>query len=184
MGGLRRALSALGGASERARLAGDVAAYLRERLPADYVVLTRYAPRDGSDSEVPVVVVGPHGVLVVEPRDEEGDLVCYQDHWYRGGVARMSHALRDSPSNRARWNASRVKNDLASGGFIYTSVEAVVVFTRGHLQDARSSCVSVCAGLDDLVRQLLLHAPSAEATSERTRSLVDALARPIRLVSA
>lgn len=146
-------------------------------------MLARYLPRDGSEDEVPVVVVGPHGVLVVEPCDEEGDLVCYQDHWYRRTALGGSHALHDSPSNRARWNAARVKGDLASGGFIYTSVEAVVVLTRGRPDDVRSSCVPVCAGLDELVGQLMLLEPSAAATAERTRSLVDALARPIRLMA-
>ncbi len=124
MAGFRRALAALGGVHPRARLAERCASHLRRELPPeDYVVLTRYLPRDGSDDEVPVVVVGPHGVLVIEPCDDEGDLVCYQDHWYRRTALGGSHAMHDSPSNRARWNAARVKADLASGGFIYTSVE-------------------------------------------------------------
>lgn len=59
---------------------GGAAAYLGERLSADYVVMARYAPRDVSSDVVPLVVLGPHGVLVVALRDEEGALVCYQDH--------------------------------------------------------------------------------------------------------
>ncbi len=184
MPGFRRALAALGGVHPRARLAERSAAYLRGELPAeDYVVLARYVPRDDSDEEVSMVVVGPHGVLVVEPRDDEGDLVCYQDHWYRRTPLGDSHALHDSPSNRARWNAARVKSDLASGGFIYTAVEGVVVLTRGRPDDVRSSCVPVCVGLDELVGQLMLHEPSAGATAEHTRALVEALAKPIRLMA-
>jgi len=87
MGGLRTAFATLAGHGGRARLAERAAAYLGERLSTDYVVLARYAPRDVSSDVVPLVVLGPHGVLVVEPRDEEGALVCYQDHC-TGGPAR------------------------------------------------------------------------------------------------
>src|SRR2546425_1205375 len=61
---LARALR-LRGASE---LADAVAKQLEGRLPGDYVVLSHYAPRDDGEAEVAVVVVGPPGVVVVEPR--------------------------------------------------------------------------------------------------------------------
>src|SRR5438093_4125452 len=79
MGGLRTAFAALAGHGPRARLAEHAAAELGERLSADFIVMARYAPRDDSSDVVPLVILGPHGVLVVEPRDEEGGLVCYQD---------------------------------------------------------------------------------------------------------
>src|SRR2546430_16752089 len=34
-------------------------------LPAGYVAVPHYAPRDGADDEVPMVVIGPPGVLVI-----------------------------------------------------------------------------------------------------------------------
>jgi hypothetical protein len=182
MGGLGSAFTALAGHRPRARLAERAAAYLGERLSADYVVIARYAPRDLSSDVVPLVVLGPHGVLVVEPRDEEGALVCYQDHWYRRTGPGVSHPLSDSPSKRAHSNAARVKRDLASGGFIYTPVEAVVVLTRGTPDDVGSSCVPVIAGMDALVRHLESHA-QPDSSSEHTRALVGALSGPIRLVT-
>jgi hypothetical protein len=182
MGGLRSALSALAGHGPRARLAEHAAAYLGDRLSADYVVMARYAPRDDGGDVVPLVVLGPHGVLVVEPRDEAGSLVCYQDHWYRRTGPGISHPLSDSPSKRARFNAARVKSDLASGGFIYTPVEGVVVLTRGKADDVGSSCVPVIVGMDDLVRHLEGHT-RRDASSERTHALVGALSGPIRLAS-
>ena len=183
MGGLRTALAALAGHGPRARLAERGAAYLGERLPDDYVVLARYAPRDVSSDLVPLVVLGPHGVLVVELRDEEGALVCYQDHWYRRTSAGMSHPLSDSPSKRAHANAARVKSDLSSGGFIYTTVESVVVLTRGQPDDVGSSCVPVITGLDGLVRHLETHT-RRDSSAEHTRALVRALSGPIRLATA
>lgn len=182
LGGLRSALAALAGGGPRARLAERAAAYLGERLSTDYVVMTRYAPRDTSSDVVPLVILGPHGVLVVEPRDEEGALACYQDHWYRRPAPGVSHSFSDSPSKRARGNAARVKGDLASGGFIYTPVEGVVVLTRGQPDDVGSSCVAVIAGMDALVRHLEAHAQH-DGSIERTRALVGALSGPIQLAS-
>jgi nuclease-like protein len=182
MGGLRSALTALTGDRPRARLAERAVSYLSERLSEDYVVIARYAPRDVSSDLVPLVIVGPHGVLVVELRDEEGALVCYQDHWYRRTGPGVSHPLSDSPSKRAHANAARVKSDLASGGFIYTPVDSVVVLTRGTPDDVGSSCVPVIAGMDGLVRHLEAHS-HRDGSSEHTRALVGALSEPIRLVS-
>lgn len=182
MGGLRTAFAAFAGHGPRTRLAERAVAYLGERLSPDYVVLACYAPRDVSSDVVPLVVLGPNGVLVVEPRDEEGALVCYQDHWYRRTGPGISHPLSDSPSKRAHANAARVKGDLASGGFPYTPVEAVVVLTRGQPDDVGSSCVPVITGMDGLVRHLESHT-QRDSSTEHTRALVGALSGPIKLAS-
>ena len=181
MGGLRSAFTALAD-RPRTRLAERVATYLGERLSTDFVIMARYAPRDVSSEVVPLVVLGPHGVLVIEPRDDEGALVCYQDHWYRRTGPGVSHPLSDSPSKRARANAARVKSDLASGGFIYTPVDGVVVLTRGQPDDVGSSCVRVLAGMDALVRHLESHS-QRDSSVEHTRELVGALSGPIKLAS-
>jgi hypothetical protein len=182
MEGLRTAFAALAGHGLRARLGDRAAAYLEEHLSTDYVVMARYAPRDVRSDVVPLVVLGPHGVMVVEVRDDEGALVCYQDHWYRRTGRGASHPLSDSPSKRAHANAARVKSDLSSGGFIYTSVEGVVVLTRGQPADVGSSCVPVIAGLDGLVRHLETHT-RRDSSTEHTRALVGALSGPIRLAT-
>jgi len=181
MGGLRSAFTALAD-RPRARLAESATAYLSERLSTDFVVMARYAPRDVSSDVVPLVVIGPHGVLVVELRDEEGGLVCYQDHWYRRAGPGVSHPISDSPSKRAHANAARVKRDLASGGFIYTPVDGVVVLTRGRPDDVGSSCVPVIAGMDGLVRHLESHS-QRDSSVEHTRELVGALSSAIRLAT-
>ena len=162
----------------RGRLADKVASYLRGQLPEDYLVLSRYAPRDGGE-RVPVVVIGRSGLVIVEPRDEGGAFVCYQDHWYTG-VGNVAHPLGDAPSLRARDNGARVKRDLGTGGFINVNVEALVVLTKGEPVDVRSSCVPVIGGLDPLVRHLLQRA-AALPTPERTRALAAALDHNIKL---
>ncbi len=178
---LQWARSAVTRADPRARLAERVALYLKEQLPEDHIVLARHAPRDGGE-RVPVVVIGRDRLVVIEPRDDEGDLVCYQDHWYRridGGVAQ---SIGDPPSLRARVNAARLRGDLGTGGVVNVPVEPIVLLTRGRPDDVRSSCVMVIAGLDPLVRHLLGRA-SAPAVPERTRALASALDHAITLAT-
>jgi len=102
-----------------------------------------------------MVVIGPPGVVVIEPRDERGEVLCYDDHWYRKqkyGVGRRFHG--QSPSQRARWNASRVRGDISvERGPI--PVEAVVVFTAAHIADVSSSSVPAFEGLPAIVDRLV-----------------------------
>lgn len=175
------ARSAVGRVDPRARLAEQVAAHLRARLPEDHQVLSRYLPRDGGE-RVAVVVIAPDGLVVIEPRDEDGDLVCHQDYWYRGFDGVLAQPLGDAPSLRARTNAARVKSDLGTGGFINVPVSALVVLTRARPVDVRSSCVPVIAGVDALVRHLSRPAGTAPGP-ERTRALAEALAHRITLAT-
>lgn len=136
-------------------LADRTAAYLSDHLPEGYVVVPHYGPRDGADEEVPMVVIGPPGVVVIEPRDEAGEVLCYDDHWYRKqkyGVGRRFHG--QSPSQRARWNAARVAGDISVDP-ARTPVDAVVVFTSAHVAEVSSSCVPVLEGLPAMVDRLV-----------------------------
>lgn len=157
-----------------ARAAEDLARTLRAKLGAEYAVIPRYRPRDDADEEVGLVLVGPPGVVVVEARGDRGEIVCYQDQWYRRANGRMRR-IADSPSKRARWNATRVRNDVAIGGFVRTPVDPVVVFTRGHISEASSSSVAVLEGAAALLDHLERHAPRSEASAQRTRALIEAL---------
>jgi nuclease-like protein len=136
-------------------LADRTAAYLCDHLPEGYVVVPHYGPRDGADEEVPMVVIGPPGVVVIEPRDEAGEVVCFEDHWYRKqkyGVGRRFHGV--SPSQRARWNAARVRGDISVDP-ARTPVEAFVVFTSAHLADVSSSSCPALEGLPAIVDRLV-----------------------------
>jgi hypothetical protein len=136
-------------------LADRTASYLCDHLPEGYVVVPHYGPRDGADDEVPMVVIGPPGVVVIEPRDEAGDVVCHEDNWYRQqkyGVGRRFHG--PSPSLRARWNAARVRGDISVDA-ARTPVDAFVVFTSAHLANASSSSVPALEGLPAIVDRLL-----------------------------
>ena len=136
-------------------LADRTAAYLEDHLPGGYVVVPHYGPRDGAEDEVPMVVIGPPGVVVIEPRDEAGEVVCHQDLWYRKqkyGVGRRFNG--QSPSQRARWNASRVCGDISVDS-MRTPVEAVVVFTSARIAGVSSSSVPALEGLPAIVDRLV-----------------------------
>jgi len=141
----------IGGPSRNDR----TAAYLSDHLPEGYIVVPHYGPRDGAEDEVPMVVIGPPGVVVIEPRDEGGEVLCYEDHWYRKqkhGVGRRFQG--QSPSQRARWNASRVRGDISVEP-TRTRVEAVVVFTSAHIAAVSSSSVPAFEGLPAIVDGLV-----------------------------
>jgi hypothetical protein len=136
-------------------LADRAAAYLADHLPPGYVVVPHYGPQDGADEEVPMVVIGPPGVIVIEPRDESGEVLCHDDDWYRKqkyGVGRRFHG--QSPSQRARWNAARVRGDISADP-ARTPVEGLVVFTSAHVADGSASCVPVLEGLPAIVERLV-----------------------------
>lgn len=176
---LRWVLATVVRTDARGRLAERVAHHLRQSLPEDHIVLAAYAPRDRGE-RIPIVVVGRLSLFVIEPRDEDGDLACYQDHWYRRVGRGRTHALAGSPSVRAQRNAGRVRNDLGTGGFMNVPIEPVVLLTRGRPDDVGSSCVPVVAGADALARYML-RGLSELPDAERTRALAAALAKNIQL---
>ncbi|HKW79111.1 MAG TPA: nuclease-related domain-containing protein [Candidatus Limnocylindria bacterium] len=176
---LQWARAAVTRADPRSRLAEDVALHLRANLPDDHIVLARHAPRDGG-VRVPVVVIGRRGLVVIEPREDAGDLVCYQDHWYRRVDGALAHPIADPPSLRARANAGRLRRDLGSGGYINVPIEALVLLTRGRPDDVRSSCVPVIAGLDALVGHLRIET-SSPADPAHAHALHAALVENIKL---
>lgn len=179
--GLRDAVRALG--SRRAgKLAERVASRLRSALGADFVVLTEYAPRDGS-AVVPLVVVGPPGIFVVEPNDEDATFGCYRDGWHRLEAQGVRH-LADSPSRRARDGAARVRTDISSGGHIRAKVDAFVLLERGRGDGCASSPVPVVCGTDALARALLALAPRREASARYTRAVAEALTQPLTVATA
>ncbi len=165
----------------RSRLAERVAEHLRPQLPDDHVLLPRYAPRDHGE-RIAVVVVGRQRVFVIEPREDEGAIVCYQDHWYRRIGPGMAQPIGDAPSLRARRNRERIRSDLGTGGFINVAIEPLVLLTRGHPDDVRSSCVPVISGIDALARHIV-HGIDPTPAPEHTRAVANALAHNITLVT-
>jgi hypothetical protein len=168
-GALLRTLRARG----KGRATRALAEALRETLPPEFGVVEHYLPQDSGDGEVDLVIVGPTGVFAVEVRDEAGDVLCYQDNWYRRGSG-AARRFEDSPSRNARWNASRVRNDVGAAGFMRTSVEPVIVFVRARLIENVSSSVPVVCGADALLSHVISRDAQA-ASAQRAQAIVQAL---------
>ena len=161
---------------DAAGLADAARSYLADHLPDGFVVVAHYRPHDGGDDEIPLLVIGPDGVTVVQPRGDEGVIRCYEDHWYRErayGVGRRIPGA--SVSQVARWNASRVRHDLATEGFARTRVQPLVMFTRARLGDVSSSTVPAVAGLDGVIAHLARTAGSG-SRADPARAVASALA--------
>jgi len=168
--------------------AGRLAATLRSALPETFVVLAGYEPRDGVDRDAGIVVIGPTGVHVIEPRESGGGLACHQDAWYRTEANGVLRRIEGSPSQEARENAARVRSDISSGGYIRMPVDGAVLIIGGPVTGAASSSVPVLEGIGAAVAFLERPFRSSSAVepvpAERTRALVAALLGPSRLATA
>jgi len=130
-----------------------------------------------------MVGVGPRGAVGVAPHGGPGGGLCHAGHGYRKrghGSGRRIPGM--SPSRRARWNAARVRSDIANGGSLRTPVEPLVVFTSASLGDVSSSSVQALAGMDAMVDRLVRGA-RADGMPARTSALADTLAEPVRLAA-
>ena len=168
--------------------AARTATALRAALPDGFVVLAGYEPRDGVDRDAGIVVVGPTGVHVIEPREATGGLACHQDAWYRTEANGVLRRIDGSPSQEARANAARVRSDISSGGYIRMPADGAVLVTGGSVTGAASASVPVLEGIPAAVafleRPLRSAASYERVPAERTRALVDALLGPSRLATA
>ncbi|GAC1696268.1 MAG: hypothetical protein NVS9B6_03090 [Candidatus Limnocylindrales bacterium] len=167
--------------------AARTATALRAALPAGFVVLAGYEPRDTVDRDAGIVVVGPTGVHVIEPREATGGLACHQDAWYRTAGNGVLRRIDSSPSQEARENAARVRSDISSGGFIRMPVDGAVLITGGPVTGAASASVPVLEGIPAAVaflERLRPSTPGERVPVDRTGALVAALLGPSRLATA
>ncbi len=179
--GARELLAALR-ARDSGKLAERVADQLSTHLGPEFVVLTEYAPRDGSEV-VPLVVVGPSGIFAIEPLADDASYGCYRDGWHRIESQGLHH-LATSPSRRARDHAARVRSDISGGGHIRTLVDAYVLLERGNGDDCATSPVPVICGVDALADQIKSGSPRWVASASQVHAVADALMHPLAVATA
>ena len=177
---LRESIRA-GAARADGKIAERIAGRLSASLGPEFVVLTEYAPRDGS-AVVPLVVVGPSGIFTIEPLAEDAAYGCYRDGWHRIEPQGLHH-LAESPSRRAREQATRVRTDISRGGHIRTSVEPLVLIERGTGADCATSPVPVVCGVPTLAERLQAHAAQT-VSARQVRAVADALIHPLAVATA
>lgn len=87
----------------------------------------------GDKQNIDHVVVGPAGVFVIETKNYNGNIRCYEDEWSRKKVGRRGtvyDAGMGNPSKQAKRNAVVLKNWFASENLDVGYISAVVVFTN------------------------------------------------------
>lgn len=85
-------------------------AYLRDHLPASYLVLHNFEIlRDGEAFEVDVAVIAPHAVYLVDVKGTRGLIDVYGPKWYPEGRQPFS-----SPLAKLRGHAKAVKGIITS----------------------------------------------------------------------
>ncbi|HET8569052.1 MAG TPA: nuclease-related domain-containing protein [Candidatus Limnocylindria bacterium] len=155
--------------------ADSLARALRPKLPSGYAVAVRYRPTDTPRDRVPLVVVGPGAVIVVEPRRERGRVISEEDTWWVAAPGdRTARRMEDSPSRRARWHATRITSDVQCGGFVRVRVEPAVFFGRARLADRANSTLAAFDALEDLVT-FITRLGSADRAPDRTLALAHRL---------
>jgi len=105
-------------------------AYLRNHLPASYLVLHNFeVARDGETFEVDIAVIAPHAVYLVDVKGTRGLIDVYGPKWYPEGRQPFS-----SPLGKLRGHARAIKGVITSSqpgrrdlADIY--VDAVVILT-------------------------------------------------------
>jgi len=85
-------------------------AYLRDHLPASYLVLHNFEiVRDGEPFEVDVAIIAPHAVYLVDVKGTRGLIDVYGPKWYPEGRQPFS-----SPLAKLRGHAKAVKSIITS----------------------------------------------------------------------
>jgi len=142
-----------------------------QELSDDYSVRTDWSVPGVAKGEVDAVVFGPHGVLLLELRTLEPDVVCEGDKWFAvrsDGTRRLLRSL----SNQLRDNRKSVERYLRRQGIAVPVLEAMIVSDRsGELRGATAPVVR-----DYEIAAYVHGLPSAEAASAReaTRILSNA----------
>lgn len=106
-----------------------VASVLARNLDNRYVLLRNYTPpapwRTGGD--IDAVLLGPHGVTVIEVKALSGEFQCVGQDWFwrpsRGGVWQEAIV---NPSKQALENARRIRETLRASGLGHVSVRPIV----------------------------------------------------------
>ena len=107
-----------------------------QNLDSSYKVINDVVlPQDRQN--IDHVVVGPPGVFVIETKNHNGNIRCYEDEWSRKKVGRRGtvyDAAMGNPSKQAKRNAVVLKNWLESENIDAGYISAVVVFTNDDVE--------------------------------------------------
>ena len=91
----------------------------------------------GDSQNIDHIVVGSVGTFVIETKNHNGIIKCYEDNWSRKKVGRRGTVYAaniGNPSKQAKRNAVMLKNWLQSENIDVGYIVAVVVFTNEDVE--------------------------------------------------
>ena len=131
----------------------------------------------GDRQNIDHIVVGSVGTFVIETKNHNGIIKCYEDSWYRKKVGRRGtvySANIGNPSKQAKRNAVMLKNWLQSENIDVGYIVAVVVFTNEDVELKLVKPTVKIVHIDDLL-EVFKGESNFRMTSEKINSVSEKL---------
>jgi Nuclease-related domain len=74
-------------------------------LPDSYTLVTAFAVPDAMQGDTDAILLGPHGLLVIEVKTYEGQIEFESGKWYRRHTSKYRSVLKSNPSQQVLRNA-------------------------------------------------------------------------------
>lgn len=133
----------------------------------------------GDRQNIDHVVVGPAGVFVIETKNHNGIIRCYDDEWSRKKVGKRGtvyDAGMGNPSKQAKRNAVVLKNWLDSKNIDVGYISAVVVFTNEDVELNLVKTTVKVVQINDLLG-VITRDSNVRMSQEKINSVIEKLSR-------
>ena len=131
----------------------------------------------GDSQNIDHIVVSSVGTFVIETKNHNGIIKCYEDNWSRKKVGRRGtvySANIGNPSKQAKRNAVMLKNWLQSENIDVGYIVAVVVFTNEDVELHLIKPTVKIVRVDDLLRVF-----KGESNFKMTREKINSVAEKL-----
>lgn len=150
------------------------------RLLDNRYTMLKNVPLPGVATPIPLILVGPPGVYVINPRGESGIFRAREDSWVEMNRRTQKYEIgRQNLLEQTRTYATAVENYLREKGFSVTSVQPLLIFSNPgvHLESSRP-IVRILL-IDALERYIVTLAQSQSVIPiETNMALVESLSAP------
>ncbi len=131
----------------------------------------------GDRQNIDHIVVGSVGTFVIETKNHNGIIKCYEDNWSRKKVGRLGTVYAaniGNPSKQAKRNAVVLKNWLQSENIDVGYIVAVVVFTNEDVELKLVKPTVKIVQVDNLL-EVFKAESNFKMTSEKINSIAEKL---------
>jgi len=128
----------------------------------------------GERQNIDHVVVGTIGTFVIETKNHNGIVKCYDDTWYRNKIGRRGtkyEASIGNPSKQAKRNAVVLKNWLQSENIYPGFISGIVVFTNDDVKLKLVRPTVKVVYVEDLLT--VFNSQTTKMTQEKVNSIAE-----------